>query len=320
VPLLLSMVIQPSTAAMAAGLDAHVQQIMNKPIYRHGQFGLLEVDPTSGKTINDIASDSFFVPGSTTKIFTVSAGWDTLGPDSTITTPLVSTGSVSGDTLNGNLVLIASGDLTMGGRRKPDGSIDYVPIDHANAGALPGASLTPEDPLAGLDDLARQVRSQGISHIQGDVIIDDRLFKPDPDLVAQTPIIINDNVIDVLTTPTQPGQPATLDWRPQTATNHVDFQVKTVDKGQPTAVSVTPGEGGVITVTGTIAADAAPYLQVVPIAQPAAFARTALIEALGRAGVNVSVDAVGPNPTSRRGTPPPRSPGSSRLPFVKTPS
>src|SRR5204862_6614786 len=135
-----------------------------------------------------------------------------------------------------DLVVIASGDLTMGGRLKPDGSIDYVTIDHADAGSVPGASLTPEDPMAGLDDLARQVRSQGISHIQGDVIIDDRLFKPDSGLVAQTPIIINDNVIDVLTTPTQPGQPATLDWRPQTTANHVNFQVSTVDKGQPTAV------------------------------------------------------------------------------------
>jgi serine-type D-Ala-D-Ala carboxypeptidase/endopeptidase (penicillin-binding protein 4) len=312
VPLLLAMVARPSPEAMAAGLDAHIQQIMDKPIYRHARFGLLEVDPTSGKTINELASDRFFVPGSTTKLFTVSAGWDTLGPDSTITTPLVSTGSVSGDTLDGDLVLIASGDLTMGGRLKPDGSIDYAPLDHTYADAVPGASLTPEDPLAGLDDLARQVRSRGISHLQGDVIIDDRLFKPDPDLLAQTPIIINDNVIDLLTTPTQPGQPAALGWRPQTAANHVDFQVKTVDKGQPTAVSVTPGAGGVITVTGTIAADAAPYLQVVPIAQPAAFARTALIEALGRAGVDVSAGALGPNPT-----PPDLAPGSAAAPLAR---
>jgi D-alanyl-D-alanine carboxypeptidase/D-alanyl-D-alanine-endopeptidase (penicillin-binding protein 4) len=242
---ILSSLLAPAPAtAFADGLDPHIQQIMNKPLYQHGQFGLLEVDPATGKTINSLAPARFFVPGSTTKLFTVSAGWDTLGADSTLTTPVVTTGSLDGDTLDGDLVLIASGDLTMGGRAKPDGSLDCVPVDHTYANSVPGAMITPEDPLAGLDNLAHQVQASGIAHVSGDVVIDDRLFKPDPDLLSKTPIIVNDNVIDLLSTPSQLGQPATLSWRPQTAANHINDEVTTVDPGQASAINVTTGDDG----------------------------------------------------------------------------
>ncbi len=161
--ILSSLVLQPAPLALADGLDPHIQQIMDKPLCQHGQFGLLEVDPKSGKTITSLAPDRFFVPGSTTKLFTVSTGWDTLGAASTLTTPVVTTGAMNGTTLNGDLVLIASGDLTMGGRLEPDGSIDFVPVDHTCANNVPGAMITPENPLAGLDTLAHQVQASGIA-------------------------------------------------------------------------------------------------------------------------------------------------------------
>ena len=59
-------------------------------------------------------------------------------------------------------------------------------------------------PLAGLEALARQIRKTGIRRV-GDVLIDDRLFPPargtgsGPDRL--TPIMVNDNVVDVLIEP-----------------------------------------------------------------------------------------------------------------------
>ena len=61
------------------------------------------------------------------------------------------------------------------------------------------------DSLAGLDHLAREVQAAGIREIAGDVIVDDRLFSPThatgsgPSRVS--PIVINDNVIDILARP-----------------------------------------------------------------------------------------------------------------------
>jgi D-alanyl-D-alanine carboxypeptidase/D-alanyl-D-alanine-endopeptidase (penicillin-binding protein 4) len=49
-------------------------------------------------------------------------------------------------------------------------------------------------------------------------------------------------------------------------------------------------------VTGQIAAGSVPTLKVWEVADPAAFARTAFIEALARSGVTVSAPATGPNP------------------------
>ena len=64
----------------------------------------------------------------------------------------------------------------MGGRTAPNGTISYTPIDHTYANSVPGATLTPENPLAGLNEIARQVGKSGIKHVKGNVIIDDRLF------------------------------------------------------------------------------------------------------------------------------------------------
>lgn len=210
------------------------------------------------------------------------------------------------DTLRRDLVLVASGDLTMGGRTAPDGSVSYTSVDHTYANDVPGATLTPEDPLASLDEIAGQVRESGITHVDGNVIIDDRLFDlpptgdPDPNLDPwPDPITINDNVIDVEITPGKVGEaPESVTWRPHVAPYRLDVQAETVAAGEPTTVSASAESDGRIVVSGNIAADAGKLLRVASIEDPAAFARTALIEALERADVSVSASPTGPNPAS----------------------
>src|SRR5207248_242121 len=72
-----------------------------------------------------------------------------------------------------------------------------------------------------------------------------------------------------------------------------------VAAGQPTALAVQTFPDGRILVSGTIAADAGQQVRVADIPDPAAFARSALIEALGRVGVSVSAAATGPNPVGK---------------------
>ena len=292
-------VIPPTAAGGPGQLAPRITTIMHASPYRHGAWGLLEVDPTTGRVIHALSPDRFFMPGSTAKVFSVSAALDALGFAHRFTTPVYAHGAVVDGTLTGSLVLVAQGDLTMGGRTKPDGSVDFTNnVDHGDANALPGATLTPENPLAGLNQIARQVRASGITAIHGDVVIDDRLFQPDPNIPpTPDPIIINDNLIDVVITPGRPGQPPTsVTWRPQVAPYHLEAQVTTVAAGQPTTVQVQTFPDGRVLVSGQIAADAGPVLRTGPVVDPTAFARTALIEALGRAGVSVSAPPTGPNP------------------------
>jgi D-alanyl-D-alanine carboxypeptidase/D-alanyl-D-alanine-endopeptidase (penicillin-binding protein 4) len=240
-------------------------------------------------------------PGSTAKLIIVSATLDDLGFDHHLTTPVYALGHKQQQTFTGNLVLVAKGDLTMGGRTKPDGTVDYTSVDHTNANGVPGATLTPQDPLAGLNQLARQIQAAGITKLTGDVIIDDRLFQPDPNfLVIPDPMIINDNLIDVVLTPGPiGGGPASVTWRPQVAPYHLLDQVRTVAAGQPNTVAVQTFPDGRVLVTGNLPADAGQVVRVGAIVDPAAFARTALIEALGRAGISVSAPPTGPNPTEK---------------------
>src|SRR4051812_22348975 len=193
-------------------LSPKVTKIMDSSIYRYGEWGLLEVDPSDGHTVHALGpTDRMYIPGSSTKLFTVSAALDDLGFDHRFKTPVYAQGGVKNGTLSGNFVLVASGDLTMGGRTAPNGTVSYTPVDHTYANDIPGATLTPENPLAGLNEIAKQVRKSGIKRVDGNVVIDDRLFDlapKGPSVDALTfnapnlnpwprPITINDNLIDV---------------------------------------------------------------------------------------------------------------------------
>ena len=51
----------------------------------------------------------------------------------------------------------------MGGRTAPNGTVSYTHIDHTYANSVPGATLTPENPLAGLNERALRWRTQCVA-------------------------------------------------------------------------------------------------------------------------------------------------------------
>ncbi len=103
-------------------LGPKIAKIMNSSLYRYGEWGYLEVDPSNGRTVRALGpADRLYTPGSATKLFSVSATLDALGFDHRFETPVYAQGEVNDNTLVGNLVLVASGDVTLGGRTTPDG-------------------------------------------------------------------------------------------------------------------------------------------------------------------------------------------------------
>jgi D-alanyl-D-alanine carboxypeptidase/D-alanyl-D-alanine-endopeptidase (penicillin-binding protein 4) len=104
----------------------------------------------------------------------------------------------------------------------------------------------------------------------------------------------------MVSTPTSVGNPATLDYRPHTSAYAVTSKVTTVAAGQPARVTSTLVAPGQIELTGQVpVAISPPLLHVYQVEDAAAFARTALIDALQRAGVTVGAPATGPNPTAK---------------------
>jgi D-alanyl-D-alanine carboxypeptidase/D-alanyl-D-alanine-endopeptidase (penicillin-binding protein 4) len=279
--------------------------IENQAKYKASDWGYIAIDQKTRDVLVAQNPDKMFDPGSTMKSFSVTAALKAYGDDFKMTTPVFRAGSLSGDTLNGNLILVGSGDLSFGLRAQPDGSLFYenMPVlDHSYANlGIPGAIEPPGDPLAVLDEFAQEVKAAGITRVNGDVVIDDRLFTPIqwPDGLV-SPIWVNENLIDIEVSPgSAAGQPTTIaDWRPKTASYTVETQATTVGANNPTQLFASEPTPGHIVVTGQIAAGFPTTLVAQEIADPSAFARTAFIEALQRAGVTVTAAPTGPNPAA----------------------
>ena len=201
-------------------LDA-ITSVMRKPRYARSTWSLLVADVATGEILHELHPDEMALTGSVRKLFSVGLALERLGADHRFTTPVYRRGTVDAQgVLVGDLVLVAAGDLTLGGRLNADGTIAFTDFDHNDANNLGTAILPPQDPLRGLDSLAQQVRASGIGTVAGDVIVDDRLFDsfrvPNQRLLI-TPIMVNENMVDVTVTPTQPGQSASVEWRLMTS-------------------------------------------------------------------------------------------------------
>lgn len=291
-----------ATIGSIPGMSQSAIDIMNSAPYSGSTWAIQVSDAKTAESLVSYNSTRLLEPASVTKTYSVGSAWLKFGPDSRIVTPVVRAGKVSGKTLNGNLILVAKGDITMGGQTGPDGKVVFTNLDHNDANAIPGATIADNEPLAGLDDLAAQVKKSGITEVDGQVVIDDRLFLTE-DLGEEdgpvSPIVINNNLIDFVTTPATPGELARVEMRPEVAPWRVDNQVTTVAAGTKAAIAIDSPRDGVVRLRGGIAADSDPVLKVWHVADPAAFARTAFIEALERAGVNVTARATGANPAAQ---------------------
>lgn len=313
-----------ATEGQVGDLPAGMVEVMDEEPYASAQWGLA-VEPLDGdEPIIARHDDVLFGQGSTSKLFSVGTYLDTVGLDDQIVTPVF----LRGD----DLVLQAMGDLVMGGREAGAEQLGYGVPPQPSAGVLPGTTFAPGDPLAGLDSLATQVAAAGVTEVPGDVIIDDRLFEPWDTIGGPiTPIVINDNLVAVEASPTEEGQPAEVKVVPETEAFTVDNQTTTAAAGEGTSVSLSPaepddGDGSsdtTLVLSGEIAADEDPFLNVFNVPDPPAFARTLFIEALERAGVNVAAEPTGETtppgwvPSDPAGTSP--SPASPAPPANRPP-
>ncbi|MGH8013550.1 MAG: D-alanyl-D-alanine carboxypeptidase, partial [Candidatus Binataceae bacterium] len=212
-------------------VPADIRAVINKPMYKKSLWGLRVIDRSGGKVLINLRPKHQFFIASVRKVFTVGELMNQIGPDHAYNTPVFREGTVdSSGILNGNLILLASGDLTMGGRTNPDGTIALSNYDHNEADSLGNAVLTAPDPLAGYKALAAQVAAAGIKQVTGEVIVDDRLFQPFNfrGEFNVTPMFVNDDVVDLTIHPGTVGSLASVVWRPVSAALGVTTALATV--------------------------------------------------------------------------------------------
>lgn len=281
----------------AAPLQSDVERIVRAPAFAGASFGIAVYDLDRRRAIYTLDADKFFLAASTTKLLTEGASLAFLGPQYRFHTTMYRSGAVDADgTLHGDAILRASGDPNLSGRLQPGGTLAFENEDHSYDGSA-ATKAVPGDPLAVLDEFARQMYARGIRRIDGRVFVDDSLYtanfaEPGTGAVV-SPIVVNDNIIDVTVRPgLKVGDPPAFAVSPETSYASFVNAAATCGPGAANTIALQdsdPGRSGAETVTikGCIARTSRPTLYAYDVPSPRRFAEMALTDALRRAGIEV---------------------------------
>lgn len=287
--------IYPSPAAAKPSLPSELRAIVDR--YPHTQFGIAIYDVDARKTVYGLNAQRFFVAASTTKLLTEGTTLALLGPAYRFTTNVYRTGPIAADgTLQGDILLKASGDPNLSGRIQPGGTLAFENEDHSYDGS-PDTKAVPGNPLAVIDEFAAQIAAHGVKAVTGRVVVDDSLFEggyPESGTGAVvSPIVVNDNIVDVTVSPgAGPGAPVSIAVSPQTP--YVTFVNKATTGAAHTdrTISVPDGEADAaglrtVTITGSLPVGSPSILYAYDVPSPARFAAIALTAALQARGVAI---------------------------------
>jgi D-alanyl-D-alanine carboxypeptidase/D-alanyl-D-alanine-endopeptidase (penicillin-binding protein 4) len=275
-------------------LDQRIQRIIDRPEFAHAIWGIQFTSLDSNRTIYALNETKLFTPGSTTKLVTEGTALGVLGADHRFTTRVYRTGPVRAGVLQGDLVLLASGDPNLSGRLEPDGTLAFQNVDHSYD-ADPNTRAVPGDPMAVLKKLARKVREAGITRVRGSVIVDASLFpEGERELgtgVVISPVVVNDNLVDLMIGPgADDGAAATMSVSPTTSYVRFINKVVTAPAGTRPSIrwssdSLRPDGSRVVVASGVFPRGTAPILYSYAVPQPSRYAEVTFAEALRGADV-----------------------------------
>lgn len=77
-----------------SALDFQIQQIVNRPEYRHSTFGVEVYSLDENRVLYSLNGGKLFIPGSTTKLLTVGTGLELLGTNYRFHTWIYRTGPI----------------------------------------------------------------------------------------------------------------------------------------------------------------------------------------------------------------------------------
>ena len=283
-------------------LEQRIEKIMDRPEFAHSRFGLKFIAADTGDSIYELNAAQLFVPGSTTKLLSEGTMLEILGGDYRFHTRIYRTGPIKKKgTLEGDLVLVASGDLDLSNRIQSDDTLAFEDEDHSYGG--PDSKGLSGDPLLVMRDFAKQVAAKGIKRIKGRLLIDASLFPEGyrelGTSVVVSPIVVNDNVTDVIISPgATEDEPVKFKIAPQTAYLTIANKATTGKAGSKPSVKYSDEKLNAdgtrsVTLTGSFPLDGKPAMASYPVPEPSRFAATILMEALKEQGISSALAAPG---------------------------
>ncbi|MGF1573040.1 MAG: D-alanyl-D-alanine carboxypeptidase/D-alanyl-D-alanine-endopeptidase [Sumerlaeia bacterium] len=205
------------------GLESALDQLFLGPEYASAHWGV-RIETLEGELIYDHQGDKAFMPASQLKVFTTAAALDLLGPDFRYETRVELHGEQQGSTFVGDLVIVGSGDPSLG--------------------AWHGKGV--QDSSAVLPTWIAALQERGIEKIDGRIIGDGRVFTDEffntdwhyGDLpywyaAGTSGLAMEENAFRCEIIPgKQIGDLATVTWNPNTRYIDVLIETKTVGKDE----------------------------------------------------------------------------------------
>ena len=246
--------------------------LVGAPALQHGYWGVLIKSLKSDETLYSLNAKRLMMPASNMKIVTLAAAADRLGWDYTYATKIYAAGRIDAGVLQGDLLVVGSGDPSIG--ESPD-----------TLGAW-----------------AEQLAGRGIRTIAGRVIGDDNAFDddglgfgwswddlPDDYAAGVSALQFNENAVRVTVSP----GPAAGDWAgvsvsPAGSGLVVDSALTTSAAGTVTSIEAhrLPGSAR-LELRGTVPLGAAPVTRLVSVDNPTQFFVNALRTTLIGHGIDV---------------------------------
>jgi D-alanyl-D-alanine carboxypeptidase/D-alanyl-D-alanine-endopeptidase (penicillin-binding protein 4) len=270
-----------SPADTAAVLQREIEQLVSDPAAGAGTWGVQVRSLLRRDTLVSVNAHRLLTPASTMKAVTLAVAADQLGWDYTYETRVVATGSVTDGTLNGDLVIVGSGDPSLDDW---DGTATSV-----------------------FRSWAVRLTELGIHAIAGRIIGDGRAFVDQglgsgwawDDLAYSysapaSALQFNEGAAQLVVTPGAAlGAPPSVRVSPAYARVDVRASAATVAAGTPTVLTIVPmPRTDALALSGTIAIDASRQVRTVAVASAPLYFARAVREGLIASGIEVRGEAV----------------------------
>ena len=262
---------QPTQTALERAVGAAVARALQDT----ASLGVHIVELDTGETVYAYSPDEKRVVASNNKLFTTAAALDALGPGYFFETRLLMRGSVAGETLQGDLGVVGSGDPQISGREFGG------------------------DPYGAFRPWAAALRERGVRRVTGDLYLAHGLFEPlrvHPDWPRdqltewyEAPVdalSFSDNCILVRVWPGRAGERARVETVPPVPLFRVDNTAITSAKRRGTRIYVGRLDT-LLTVKGSIDANSGPFETWVTVPDPTLYFGSGLRAALAEEGVIV---------------------------------